>query len=286
MHIKNQARAAIIGTIFFLVCFAGIARAEGETPVPSPDASVPLPAVAAEQIDQPAPSATPAPTVAEADSNLETPTETPAETPTPDVAYWLPIVNSLQPGYWEPSILPVEGIAMYYNPGVFQQVMDFRFKNHHISECDQCIGHVALLRGGDLDRRVWLQRQGQRMEGPFWVVDAAAFKHIPTLLSRDWVVDVDHDTAMRWRMAGPVPVTVYDANSPEAQAAAAAQLSAAQTYALVGFLYKCAFLPLETHSYQVLAALADSANCLTSSQAGNPPAQGAADSVGTESTGD
>ena len=155
---------------------------------------------------------------------------------------------------------------MYYNPDVFVRVMDFRFKSNHISECDECIGYVALLRGGDLDRRVWLQREGQRMEGAFWVGDAAAFKHIPALLSRNWVVDVDYDTAMRWRMAGPVSITVYDADSPEAQVAAADQLSAAQTYALVGFLYKCAILPLETNNYQVLDALADSATCLTSAQ--------------------
>lgn len=33
--------------------------------------------------------------------------------------------------------------------------------------------------------------------------------HIPELLWRNWVVDVDDATAMRWGMRGPVTVTVY-----------------------------------------------------------------------------
>ena len=258
MRKMQQTRAAIFGTLFLLVCTVGVAIAEGEAP-PPPDGSALPPILAAEQSVLPTPTTTPEPSTA-VDNGSAT-----AE-PEPDAESWLPVVNSLQPGYWDASILPVQGIAMYYNPDVFVRVMDFRFKSNHISACDECIGYVALLRGGDLDRRVWLQREGQRMEGPFWVVDAAAFKHITALLSRNWVVAVDYDTAMRWRMAGPVPITVYDADSPEAQVAAADQLSAAQTYALVGFLYKCAILPLETNNYQVLDALADSAACLTSTQ--------------------
>ncbi|MBI3959559.1 MAG: hypothetical protein HY328_12190 [Chloroflexi bacterium] len=211
----KQTYAAIAGTLFFLVFTVGVAVAEGEVPATSPTEPQPLSAVVAEQ---PAPPANP-----ESGAPLES--GTPAEKPKSEEESWRPVVNSLRPGYWDASILPVQGVAMYYNPGVFQQVLDFRYEHNHITECDECIGYVALLRTGDIDRRVWLQRKDRIAEGPFWVVDVAARKDIPGLLSRNWVVDIDHKTAMRWRMAGPIPITVYDADSPEAQEAAAAYFS-------------------------------------------------------------
>lgn len=232
----RQIRTALVGAFLLLVCSVSVTVAEGDAPA--------------------APTPSPVPLVVDA----------PIVTPEPEVEAWRPVVNSLHPGYWDASILPVQGVAMYYNPGVFQRILPFRYEHNHISQCAECIGYVALLRGGDIDRRVWLQRVGQMAEGPFWVVDAAAFQHIPGLLSRNWVVDVDHDTAMRWRMAGPIPITVYDADSPEARAADAAQKSAAQTYALVGLVYNCAILPLEANNYQILNALAESATCLMSPQ--------------------
>lgn len=288
MHKKRQIYATIAGLLFFLICTARVALAEDGVP---PVATTPEPGTtitAGPELSAPAPSPEPTPALDSSavdgvvvDASIVD-QETPAEQPQPEEETWRPVIDALRPGYWEASILPVQGMAMYYNPGVFEQVLDFRFKNNHITPCDECIGHVALLRGGDINRRVWLQRENQRMEGPFWVVDAAAFKHIPTLLSRNWVIDVDHNTAMRWRMSGPIPITIYDADSPEAQAAAAAQESAAQTYAFVGFVYKCAILPLESHDYQVLDALRDSMTCLASTQ----PTAGDPDSANADNTND
>lgn len=262
---------AVVGSLLLLICTAGVGWAEGENP-PPPDSGTPA-AVATATPEQ-SPQSANTNTDAIADPSASPEAGNAAETGSlpeslPEPEPWRAVVNSLHPGYWEPSILPAQGLAMYYNPGVFEQVLDYRYTQHHLSACDDCIGYVALLRGGDIDRQVWLQREGQMLEGPFWVVDAAAFKHVPGLLSRNWVVDVDHDTAMRWRMAGPIPITVYDADSPEAQAAAEAQISAAQTVALVGIVYKCAIVPLETHNYQLLGALSDSVNCLISQQS-NP----------------
>lgn len=252
----KQIRIALMGAFLLLLCTTGIGLAEGED-LPLPDAGSTT--VVAEHSTSPDEANTDS--GAENEATLAPPSE-----PLPKPEAWRPIVNSLRPGYWDASILPVQGVAMYYNPGVFQQVLDFRYANNHLSTCDECIGYVALLRAGDIDRRVWLQREGEIPEGPFWVVDVAAGKDIPRLLNENWVVDVDHDTAMRWRMAGPIPITVYDENSPEAQAVREARASAAQTVALMGLVYKCAIVPLETHKYQMLDALVASAICLTATE--------------------
>lgn len=265
----KQIRVALMGAFLLLLCTADIGLAEGED-IPPPDTGTT--AVVTERSNSP--------DKANTDSAAEDPASlvpqpkalaeaTEESLPKPEA--WHSIVNSLRPGYWDTSVLPVQGVAMYYNPGVFDQVLDFRFQNGHISKCEDCIGYVALLRAGDIDRRVWLQRAGEMPEGPFWVVDVAAGKDIPRLLSENWVVDVDHDTAMRWRMAGPIPITVYNENSPEVQVAREARASASQTVALMGLVYKCAIVPLETHNYQMLDVLAASAICLTAPEPDSAP---------------
>lgn len=131
---------------------------------------------------------------------------------------WRSVVERLSPGYWSASPLPLTGKAMYYNPGVMERVLAFRKKAKHVTECPDCIGYAAMLRAGDLNRRIWLRRPGMSTEGPFWVIDAADQSHIPMLQGKDWVVDVDYETAMRWRMAGPVPVEVLASPPPDRKA--------------------------------------------------------------------
>ena len=115
----------------------------------------------------------------------------------------------LSPGYRSPSPLPVSGKAMYYNPDVMQRVIATREGFGHIGECATCIGYVAMLRAGDLDRTVWLQIGPTRVEGPFQVVDVAAPKHVGMLQERGWIVDVDYETAERWQFRMPY-VTVWE----------------------------------------------------------------------------
>lgn len=115
----------------------------------------------------------------------------------------------LDPPYGQPSRLPVSGKAMYYNPGVMDIVIDSRLKFDHIEPCDECVGYVAMLRFGDVNRKVWLQIDEWRVEGPFHVVDAAATKHVGMLLERGWIVDVDYRTAARWNFRMPY-VTVWE----------------------------------------------------------------------------
>lgn len=121
---------------------------------------------------------------------------------------WVSSYLDLQPDYYTPSPLPLRGLAMYYNPGVMEQVLTNQLAWGNVSECDECIGRVALLREGDMDRRVWLQRPGLPAEGPFWVIDQAARHHVSGLVRRNWAVDVDYETAMRWQMNGPIPIVV------------------------------------------------------------------------------
>jgi hypothetical protein len=116
--------------------------------------------------------------------------------------------DTLRPSYVEASPLPAQGRAMYYNPGIMSAVYAYRLQNREIKPCPECVGYVALLRAGDLNRKVWLRWEDGAVEGPFLVIDVAARHHIPLLLSRNWVVDVDYQTALRRKMNCPVPVTV------------------------------------------------------------------------------
>jgi hypothetical protein len=125
------------------------------------------------------------------------------------VAHPLTHWSQLSPAYSEPTPLPVTGLAMYYAPRVMDGVAFYRERVNKIEECEECIGRVALLRAGDIGRHVWIQVGNGAVEGPFQVLDVAGRHHIPDLLRRNWVVDVDYETAMRWGMRGPIEVTVY-----------------------------------------------------------------------------
>jgi hypothetical protein len=119
--------------------------------------------------------------------------------------------DKLNPSYTAQSPLPVRGRAMYYNPGIMTEVLSYRLQLKQVEDCGNCVGYVALLRAGDLNRRVWLQWNDGTVEGPFLVIDVAARHHVPSLLARNWVVDVDYQTAMRRGMNQPIPVTVLAA---------------------------------------------------------------------------
>lgn len=258
----NKTSTALVGALLFAVCASAPVAAEGEQPATPPvgptneiavvESTDAVPPGQTETTEETGPESIEG---AESEKQNEKENENESENKSEQGQEaqaaanenpWRSVVAGLRPGYWEASVLPVQGMAMYYNPGVFSQVLDFRYEHEHISQCDECIGYVALLRAGDIDRRVWLQREGHIAEGPFWVVDVAAQRDIPNLLSRDWVVDIDHSTAMRWRMAGPIPITVYAADSPEAQEFAAAYFSSEMIP-----LAERHIIPPAAHSYRL-----------------------------------
>lgn len=128
-----------------------------------------------------------------------------------------PAPIALAPPYSAQTPLPATGRAMYYNPGVMGQVLAYRLKHKQVHLCGDCVGYAALLRAGDLNRRVWLQWEDGAVDGPFLVIDVAAHHHIPSLLERDWVVDVDYRSAQRRGMNRPLPVTVLAAPPPASE---------------------------------------------------------------------
>lgn len=117
--------------------------------------------------------------------------------------------TKLSPSYHERSSLPAFGKAMYYNPGVMETVLENRIEMGEVDFCIDCVGYAAMLRRGDLNNRIWIQLPDGTVEGPFLVIDVADLRHVPMLLKREWVVDVDYETAMRWRMSGPRLVTLW-----------------------------------------------------------------------------
>ena len=105
------------------------------------------------------------------------------------------------------------GSVTYYNPGIMEATYEMRLQWGHVAPCPDCIGLIALLDRAHLGRRVWLQRPGHPVEGPFLSVDCAADKDLARLRERGLVAEVDYETARRWGMAGPIAaVTVYFAD--------------------------------------------------------------------------
>ena len=119
--------------------------------------------------------------------------------------------DELVPGYWEQSPLPQTGLATYYAPGMMEYVAGYRQTQGQLPACPECVGTVALLRAGDIGRKVWLQApEGERV-GPFLVIDCARRQDVDPLVARDWVVDVSYELGQAWAMNRPLAgVTVLE----------------------------------------------------------------------------
>ncbi len=103
--------------------------------------------------------------------------------------------------------LPASGKASYYAAGVMRRVAEYRLRVGDIKPCPECIGYVAMMRKGDLGRRVWIEREGI-VSGPYLVVDVAAPRDFASVIGRGIIVEVDYALAMSWGMRGPVAVRV------------------------------------------------------------------------------
>lgn len=116
-----------------------------------------------------------------------------------------------EPGYWEPTLLPHTGLATFYAPGLMEYVHDYRQGQGQIVGCPECVGSVALLRAGDIGRKVWLQPPGGEAVGPFLVVDCARREDVAPLQARNWAVDVSYEVGQLWGMVRPLDgVTVLE----------------------------------------------------------------------------
>ncbi len=112
-----------------------------------------------------------------------------------------------EPGWTDTTRLPARGFATYYAPGVMEDVARYREQVGDVSPCPDCIGDIAMMRAGDVGRKVYLVYQGH-IQGPFRVVDCSTERDFwPNILSGH-IVEVPHWLAMQWGMTGPVEVTV------------------------------------------------------------------------------
>ncbi len=127
--------------------------------------------------------------------------------------------QQIQPGYWDRTSLPEMGLVTYYGPGIMDFVANYREQREQLPRCDDCVGSVALLRVGDIGRKVWLQLPGTDVVyGPFLVVDCARTEDVPDLLDRNWVVDVSYEVGQAWGLTGPLDGVIVWPDPAEASA--------------------------------------------------------------------
>ena len=117
-----------------------------------------------------------------------------------------PVQQQPDPPWYMSTPLPARGEVTFYAYDVMERTYHRRLELAQVPYCDKpaCVGYVAMLRTGDLGRKVWLMRPGYPAEGPFLVVDYAAVQDFARLDQRGMVAEVDYETARRWGMTGPV----------------------------------------------------------------------------------
>lgn len=103
-----------------------------------------------------------------------------------------------------PIVHTETGNAKYYASGVMERVYAKRLEMKHVTPCPECIGMVALMRREDLNKRVYLCREGHECEGPFLVIDCAGRNVLARRLRQGDVVEVSWQIAQAWQMRGPL----------------------------------------------------------------------------------
>jgi len=131
----------------------------------------------------------------------------------------LPQADNPTPGYWDRTPLPQTGLATFYSAGMMEHVQAYREAQGQLPVCPECVGAVALLRAGDIGRKVWLAPPAGERVGPFLVIDCAHWEDIPTLLGRNWVVDVSFEVPQLWGMDRPLDGVTVLADPSDAVAA-------------------------------------------------------------------
>jgi len=110
------------------------------------------------------------------------------------------------------SPLPASGKINYYSNGVMNLVWHYRHYVEKYIVCPECVGFAALMRDGDKQRKICIQRAGSLIiEGPFHVIDVAGDHDKPNLIQKqNWLVDVDWNTSRAWKMQGPMDGKVQE----------------------------------------------------------------------------
>ena len=144
-------------------------------------------------------------------------TETPTQTQPIDIGNPIPETDDDRNAYngylwnnegWVPGLISFEtqflrmpdvfiGSAVFYAPDVMRANAEYRELS-----LDGVVGAVAIQSCSEIGHKVWLQRPGYDWEGPFLVVDCSRRNDLyGQIMFRDQAVEVDFDTAVRWRMA-------------------------------------------------------------------------------------
>ena len=89
--------------------------------------------------------------------------------------------------------MPQTGLATFYASGMMEYVEGYRHSQGQLPSCPECVGTVALLRAGDIGRKVWLQSPDGERVGPFLVIDCARRQDVDPLVARGWAVDVSYE---------------------------------------------------------------------------------------------
>ncbi len=116
----------------------------------------------------------------------------------------------------------IKGTATYYAKGVMDIVLKNRVSWGQIdpSTCPDCKGYVAMMRKGDLGRKVWIRIENTQNSnlnkgtvlGPYLVIDMGAKGDIKSLLEKNFVIDLSYEIANYIGMVnkGGVQVSVWD----------------------------------------------------------------------------
>lgn len=85
------------------------------------------------------------------------------------------------------------GVWTFYAPGVAERARS----NHGLTPCAGCTGLGITVDQSLLGRTIEIRHAGQ-WHGPFHVIDVGSGHHRPGLVG-----EIDYQTAMAWRIAGP-----------------------------------------------------------------------------------
>ena len=107
--------------------------------------------------------------------------------------------------WFTPAPEYMEGNAVWYSPQLMEATAIYRglsLKGY--------LDGVSLMSPADIGKTVWINHPDLGWEGPYLVVDCAQQNHMyGVLVSRDEVVEVGYETAMRWGMVNNYKIHEY-----------------------------------------------------------------------------
>lgn len=123
-------------------------------------------------------------------------------------------------GSWNDTTeeISVSGCAAYYNSRLMEDTAVYRGYIKDASEYEDWLkrngykGAVALYRNGDKDREVHILWPDGTLDGPYLAIDVVARHHYDLGMSKNRVIDVDWNTAVRMDMKGPMSVILIYGN--------------------------------------------------------------------------